>query len=682
MSILGKSYSYDLNGKKLKVFINPLVARSLSSVWLQVENTTVLVTLNTKPENKFLGFLPLTVDYEEKFYAVGKILGSRFLRREGRPSENAILNARLIDRSIRPKFSKFFFWPTHIVVTVFSFDLKNDPDILGIIGASLALAISPLPFSGPIAGTRIGIFQKEKIVNPAFDLLNQLDGELVFVGDGKLINMIEVKSNEINEDEVVSSAQIALQEIQKLIDFQRMIIEDQPKINKLSFDFSLPASIEEIVSKTLSKINFVGAENPNEYQIDKELLNNLNEEEKSLAEFLLKEKLKNELTNYVFEKKQRVDGRQLDEIRPLEMAAGIIPQVHGSGYFARGLTKIMSFVTLDSPEQQLTVKDIEFIGEKRFMHHYNFPPYSTGEVGSIKAPSRREIGHGMLAEKALSPLIPDLEEFPYAIRVVSEVLSSNGSTSMASVCASSLALLDAGVPLKRNVAGISIGLLTKDSDYLTLVDIQGVEDHYGEMDFKVAGTEKGITAIQMDVKNDGISLDILKTALEKAKKARLEILNKMNQTISQPNSLAETAPKITRLPINLEKIGLLIGSGGRTIHQLTEETESRIFIDPEKNCVYIIADNQEKLANAVERVKKIIEPKQYQIGDVLQGKIVKFFDFGVLVELDGGATALLHISNIPPSLKNLKNFGFQLNQTISVKIKEKDEMGRLSLVLA
>lgn len=696
MSILGKSYNLNFNGKTLKVYINPLVARSLSSVWIQQENTTVLVTLNVKKENKFLGFLPLTVDYEEKFYSIGKILGSKFLRREGRPSESAILNARLIDRSLRPRFDKFFFWPTHITVTVFSFDYKNDPDLLGLFGASLALCLSPLPFDGPLAGVRIGILQGEKIVEPSFDISSSLDGEIIFAGDGNLVDMIEVKAKEIDESYLIDSFQIANENIKKLIDFQNEIIEDlksKPEyefLNKkqqISFNFSVPLKIEEIVNRSLKIIEKdFGKESPGEYELDKSFTQELSEEEKSLADFLFKEKIKEEFVNYIFSKGKRPDGRDLNQIRNIEVETSVIPRVHGSAYFGRGLTKVMSFVTLDSIQQELLVKEIEFIGGKRFMHHYNFPPYCTGEVGSIKGPMRREIGHSALVEKALLPLVPDLETFPYAIRVVSEVLSSNGSTSMASVCASSLALLDAGVPLKRNVAGISIGLVSKGNienknNWLTLVDIQGIEDHYGDMDFKVAGTNVGITALQMDVKIKGITLEILKDALEKAKKARLEILEKMNSVKSTPNKISEHAPKIQRTKIDPEKIGLLIGTGGRTINQIAQETNSEIFIDTEENYVYVICENEENLQKAMEKVKKIIAPREYDVGDVAQGTVIKFFDFGVLVELEGGINALLHISNMENEMKNKKNFGLQLGQKISVKIKEKDKLGRLSLVL-
>jgi polyribonucleotide nucleotidyltransferase len=676
--ILGKEYSLNLNGKTLKVFIDKIVARSLSSVWVQLENTVVLVTVNVSKENKFLGFLPLTVDYEEKFYAIGKILGSRFIRREGKPSESAILNARLIDRSIRPRFDKNFNWPIHVVATVFSFDLKNDPDLLAVFGASLALSISPLPFIGPIAGCRIGIWNNEKIIDPSFDMIEQLNGEIVFVGDGNLINMIELKGKEIKENVVIESSIVALDQIKKLVDFQKEIINDI-KPQKINFEIQIPEKIKDYVASAIDKINIVGPENVGEFKFN---IEDLNEEEKSIFNFLAHEKIKELFTDYLFKNKKRTDGRKLDEIREIELGVSILPQVHGSGFFSRGLTKVLSTVTLDSPQQELTVKEIEFIGVKRFMHHYNFPPYSTGEVGSIKAPSRREIGHGALVEKALSPLIPDLEIFPYAIRVVSEVLSSNGSTSMASVCSSSLALLDAGVPLQKNIAGISIGLVTKNDEFLLLTDIQGIEDHYGEMDFKVAGTEDGITAIQMDVKNLGINIEILSQALDRAKNARIEILEKMNKVKKEPNQISQYAPKIIRLPINPEKIGLLIGTGGRTINQITQETESEIFIDTEKNFVYIISNNEENLNKAIEKVKSIIETKEYKVGDIAKGKVVKFFDFGVLIELENGPVGLLHISNIPNERKGLKNFGFKLGEIISVKIKERDNLGRFSFALS
>jgi len=675
--ILGKEYYLNLNGKSLKVFVDRILSRSLSSVWVQLENTVVLVTVNAIKENKFLNFLPLTVDYEEKFYSIGKILGNRFVRREGKPSENAILNARLIDRSIRPRFEKNFTWPVQVVAIVFSFDLKNDPDLLSVFGASLALCLSPLPFKGPIAGCRIGIWNNEKIIDPPFEMNQQLDGEIVFVGDGNLINMIELKGKEMKEEIVLECASLAMEQIQKLINFQKEII-NEIKPQKINFNLEIPQKIKDYVNSKIEKINIVGPENFGEFDFE---LEDLNEEEKQLFYFLINEKIKNLFVDYLFKNKKRTDGRNLDEIRPIEIAVSVLPQAHGSSLFIRGLTKVISVVTLDSPQQELMIKEIEFIGGKRFIHHYNFPPYSTGEVSPLKGPSRREIGHGALVEKAIAFLIPDLEIFPYTIRVVSEVLSSNGSTSMASVCSSSLALLDSGVPLPKNIAGISIGLVEKEKDFLLLTDIQGIEDHYGEMDFKVAGTEEGITAIQMDVKNLGINLKILSEALEKAKIARKEILAKMNKIKKEPNKISQYAPKITRFPINPEKIGLLIGTGGRTINQITQETESEIFIDTEKNSVYIISNDEEKLKKATEKVKNIIETREYKIGEVLKGKIIKFFDFGVLIELEGGQVGLLHISQIPPQRKNLKNFGFKTGEIISVKIKEKDSLGRISLAL-
>lgn len=690
------TFQIEIGGRPLEIKINNWAEKASGCCLARYGDTEVLATcVMSDQKREGIDFFPLTVEYQERYYAAGKIYGSRFIRREARPTEEAILTSRMIDRSIRPRFPKDFKKEVQVIITCLSWDAKNDPDILGLIASSVVLSISNIPWQGPIGAIRIGKASSDKnekwILNPTYEQREKSELDLTLSAiekDGKLlINMIELVGKEIPESEVLEAAKIAEPELKKIINFQRKISE---KIAKKKEPFIPPSDallekeIKEFLKDKLTDAIFNEAPleaSKKTGEVREELINFIKEQKEGKVEqglsFFDKER-ERIIQENILKNNKRPDKRKLDEIRKISCQTGILSRTHGSGLFCRGLTKTLSILTLGSPDDQQLLEGMEFVGKKRFIHHYNFPPYSSGEVGFLRGPKRREIGHGCLAEKALLPLIPDSEQFPYTIRIVSESLSSNGSTSMASVCSSSLALMDAGVPIKRPIAGIALGLIKDEfGNHKILTDIQGPEDSLGGMDFKVAGTSKGITVLQMDVKVDGINIEILKEGLERAKKARLEILEKMEKTISKPKAeLSPWAPKIHTIQINPSKIGDVVGPRGSMINKIIKECDVSIDIE-DSGLIYITGETEISVQKAIEKIKEIT--KEVEIGEVFQGEVKRIMNFGVFVELLPGQSGLVHISKLAHyEVKRIENI-VKVGDIIPVKVISIDELGRINL---
>ena len=681
--------------QELEVQIGGLAIQASGSCLIKLGETAILSTCQMGEERKGLDFFPLTCNYEERFYAAGKIMGSRFMRRESRPSLEAILTTRVIDRGIRPLFPKELKNEIQVISICLSWDKKNDPALLAALGSSIALSISEIPWKGPVATLRVGKINNEFILNP--DYAQRQEGELDLlisaIEENKelLINMIEFEAKQVSEDTVLQAMDFVQPFLRQLIDFQKELIKDTakekvsiPDLTEESIKLQgkakkfLQGKLEQVLYQKEKQIRQAGLKNLKQGFLE-EMNKDLKEEKQGLLEDIFEKEKARILRKGILEQEKRPDGRKLDEIREIAMEVGVLPQTHGSGIFTRGETKALSILTLGAPGDQQLSEGMEFSGKKRFLHHYNFPPYSTGEVGSLRGPGRREIGHGMLAEKAILPLLPKFEDFPYTIRVVSEILSSNGSTSMASTSAAVLALMDGGVPIERPVAGIAIGLITgeKLSQYKVLTDIQGPEDSFGDMDFKVAGTDKGITAIQMDVKIKGINKEILKESLERAKKARLEILKKQEEIIARPRKeLSCFAPRIYTLFINPEKIGVVIGPKGKIINEIIENCGVSVDID-DSGKVFIVGETEEAAQKAIEWVKNLT--REIKIGEIFQGRVTKLFDFGAVVEIFPGQEGLVHISQfVDFHLKSVQD-AVKVGDVIPVKIMNIEENGKVSL---
>jgi polyribonucleotide nucleotidyltransferase len=636
------------------------------------------------------------VDYEERFYAAGKILGARSIRRESRPTDEAILTARLIDRTIRPRFPENFKREIHVVNTCLSWDAENDPDILGLLGSSASLCISDIPWNGPIAGLRVGRIDGKFILNPTYEQREKSGLDLCLCATEEnnniLINMIEAESNEGQEQEILEAIAFAKPCFQEILDLQKKIVaeigKEKYKVEPREQDKELEDKLMKFWGDRLEKAVFQNnkSDKADDMDVLKQEMKDFVEQEYpeqgkiKYAKNFLEQEIKKIIFNRVKEKEERVDGRKLDEIREIKIDAGLLPRTHGSGVFSRGQTRALSILTLGAPGDQRLLDGMEIRGKKRFMHHYNFPPYSVGEVRPMRGPGRRDIGHGMLGEKALSPLIPNFDEFPYTIRIVSEVLSSNGSSSMASVCAASLALMDAGVPIKAPVAGIAMGLINgEDTDYKILTDIQGPEDHYGEMDFKVAGTENGITAIQMDVKISGITEEIIEKTLEKAKQSRQNILEKIKQVLPNPREkLSQWAPRIFTLHINPDKIRDVIGPGGKVINEIIEKCEVTIDIEDDGS-VFITAEQEKAAEKAVEWINNIT--REVKAGEVFQGKVKRIMNFGAFVEILPGQEGLVHISRLSDRRIDKVEDVVSVGDIIPVKVIEIDDQGRINLAM-
>ena len=686
-----EKFELKLDGKNIEIETNSLAEQADGSALVRCGDTLVLATaVMAKQDREGLDFFPLTVEYQERYYAAGKIGGGRFMKREARPSDEATLNARIIDRSIRPRFPKELTKEVQVIATVLSWDGENDPDVLSLIAASIALSISNIPWSGPLGTIRVCRKDGQFVLNPSYKEREENDIDIMFVGlyEGKefVINMIEGGCNEVDEKSVLDAYDFAEKYIKKLIGFQKEIQDKIGKekyvLNPVKKDTELEKEINGFLGDKYEKAFFQKDKTKRLEDIEnlkKELSSFLEDENKKKYAMGFLDKEGDRLVHEgVLKENKRTDGRKLDEVRKITADVSVLPRTHGTGLFSRGLTKSLSILTLGSPGDQQLVEGMEVSGEKRFMHHYNFPPYSVGETGFMRGPGRREIGHGLLAEKALRPLIPNSEEFPYTIRIVSEILSSNGSSSMASTSSSALALMDAGVPIKRLVTGVAMGLIKDEKDYKVLTDIQGPEDHHGDMDFKVAGTREGITAIQMDVKIEGINRAIIEETLKMAKKARYSILDVMEKTISKSSELSKYAPRILTIKINPSKIGEIIGPGGKIINKIIDETGAQIDIE-DSGQVFITSDNSESAQKAVNWIKGIVE--EAEIGKIYKGEVKKIMEFGAFVEVLPGKDGLIHISKL--SNKRVEKVGdiVKEGEIVSVKVLSIDAQGKTSLQL-
>ncbi len=663
-----QSFSLELAGKTLTAEFTDLTAHANGSVLLRYGETAILVTaVMGERENHGMNYFPLSVEFEEKFYAAGAILGSRFMRREGRPSDEAVLSARIVDRTIRPLFNQHIRNEVQVVVTVLAIG-EDDPDVLGVIGASLALGVSDIPWRGPVGAVRIGRSKETGtvIINPTYNERKEqlLDFEVLACGKDSTINMIETAAFEVAEKDILTILGAAVTIHQKLEDWQKEIITTIGKQKKPEPVREIPAALTEIFENSfrnkLAETLFSNrAGKSHIYELKDEFMDAVRSAETeidtTLASDYFEEAIDQEIHRGALEEGKRADGRGMDEVRELYAQAGrLSPVLHGSGIFYRGGTHIFTALTLGGPEAAQIIDSIESAdSKKRFMHHYNFPPFSVGETGRIGGQNRRMIGHGALAEKALVPVIPSQQEFPYTIRLVSETLSSNGSSSMGSVCGSTLALMDGGVPITRPVAGIASGVMIQGDKYMLLTDIQGPEDEFGDMDFKVAGTTEGVTAIQMDVKVDGIPLHILEGALEKARLARLQILEVIHTEIATPRAnISPRAPEIVVVQIKPEQIGLVIGSGGKTINSIKDDTKVEEITIEEDGTVFITGKNGSAQA-AAERIRSLT--KVYEIGEKMNATITRIATFGAFAKLDAFNEGLIHISEIAPfRLENME----------------------------
>ena len=670
--------------EKLIIESGKLAGQAHGSVTVQMGETIVLVTavMADKPRAADMDFLPLTVDFEERLYAAGKIPGS-FFRREGRPGQEATLSCRLIDRSIRPLFPKGMFNDIQVTITVLSADPEHPPEILAMVGASAALTMSQIPFEGPIGASRLAYANGEYIVNPTYQESTDSQLSMVVSSTPEAILMVEAGADEVSEEIILEAIRRAHAANLETID---MIEELVSQVGKAKLEVVTDtAAAEQLEAKITSIINGRLSDllegNPDKTSLESEENRLKDEVTESLSEEYSAQKIgegfknvmKFEVRRRILEQGLRPDGRTLAEIRPITCEVGLLPRTHGSGLFTRGMTQVLSIVTLASMSMKQTLDTVGPVGTKRFMHHYNFPSFSTGEARRVGSPGRREIGHGALAERAILPALPSEEDFPYAIRVVSEVLSSNGSTSMGSVCGASLALMNAGVPVKQAVAGIAMGLVTgDDGKYAVLSDIQGVEDFLGDMDFKVAGTAAGVNALQMDIKLKGLNQEILSQALEQARVGRLHILDKMNEAISSPSTeMSAHAPKMIRLKIPVDKIGALIGPGGRIIRGIIEETGCSIDVQDDGS-VTVGGSDAAMLDLARSKVDALT--RELAVGDIFTGKIVRLTSFGVFVELVPGRDGLVRSGDLGDLESEV-----EIGQEITVMIQEIDSQGRLNL---
>ncbi len=691
-----RTFETELAGRKLVIENGKIAELANGSVMVRYGETVVMVNVTASKEPKEgIDFFPLSVDYEEKLYSVGKIPGG-FTKREGKPADKAILTSRAIDRPIRPLFPKDFRNDVCVIATVLSVDPDCSPEVAAMIGTSCALAISDIPFGGPTAAVNVGYVDGQIIINPTLEQRQKTDLVLTVAGTLEKITMIEAGANEIPEDVMLNAIKEGHKEIIKICEF---ISNIQKEIGKPKFEYKSFAVSEELYQEV--EDNYKDRMYQDVQAQDKEVRDaNIDKLTEDITNYLLEkygeefvEERKQEIgeiiyklekkcvRKMIYEEHKRPDGRAIDEIRPLSCEVGILPRVHGSAIFTRGQTQVMSIATLGMLSEAQELDGIDEDVEKRYMHQYNFPAYSVGEARTSRGPGRREIGHGALAEKALVPVLPSKEEFPYAIRVVSEVLSSNGSTSQGSICGSTLALMDAGVPIKAPVAGISTGLVTDPEDpskHIMLTDIQGIEDFFGDMDFKVGGTHKGITAIQVDIKIDGLTYDIIEEAFARTKKAREYILDEiMLKQIAEPRKeLSKYAPKITNIKISVDKIKDVIGPGGKVINKIIDETGVKIDIQEDGN-VFIYSQDAESGKKALDMVEEIT--REIEKNGIYTGKVTRIMSFGAFVDVGGGKEGLLHISKISNERINKVEDVLKVGDTIKVKVYEIDDQGRINL---
>lgn len=682
-----KSFHMELAGRPLIVETGKMAKQASGAVLVRYGETVVLVTSTASKEaREGMDFFPLTVDYEEKMYAVGKMPGG-FLRREGRPGNSAILNARLIDRPIRPLFDKRCRNDIHVMATVLSVDYDNAPELCGMLGASASLGISDIPWDGPIAGVRVGRIDGQFVINPTQEQLKVSTLNITVAGSETAILMVEGGAQEAPEEDVLDAIMFGHETIKELVAFQKKIIEEVGKPKRTLIFPEIPEEIKTAIYAYAERLLKEAIFNPDKLTREAHM-----EEVRKEAEAHFKEiypengsdiaECLNHLTKEIVRHmisvdKIRPDGRALDEIRPISCEVGLLPRVHGSALFTRGQTQALTITTLAPMSETQIIDDLTQETEKRYIHQYNFPSYSVGETKSSRGPGRREIGHGALAERALIPVIPTVEEFPYAIRVVSEILESNGSSSQASVCGSTMSLMNAGVPIKAPVAGIAMGLVNEGEHFTVLTDIQGMEDALGDMDFKVAGTAKGITAIQMDIKIHGLSREILLAALQQAQKGRMFILGKMAECIDKPaEHLSPYAPKIITLTIPVDRIRDVIGSGGKIINKIISETGVKMDVE-EDGHVYIATPDEE----AAQRAKKWVEEltHEVQVGETYLGKVTRLMKFGVFVEILPGKEGMVHISQLATRRVEKPEDVVHEGDEIMVKVTEIDDKGRINL---
>jgi polyribonucleotide nucleotidyltransferase len=688
-----KKWEYELREKKFTIETGKYAKQANGSVLVKYGDSVVLVTATMSEPREGIDFFPLMVNYEERIYAIGKIPGS-INRREGRPRDLATLSARLIDRPLRPLFPEGFNHDVQIIATVLSVDNDCEPDILAMNGASAALIISDIPFAGPIAGVKVGLIDDKLIINPAEEERSKSRLDLTVAGTDEAVLMVEAGAHEVPENTILDAIDLAHSEIKKLVAFQKEIGEEVAK-EKIEYQINqIKPELEKEVRdyatekldtalRTLEKLQ----RNNRVDEVKEEVLNHfadllISDNDEDLTQLKLISNLIDQITKeclrrMITEERVRPDGRATDEIRPIWCEVGFLPRVHGSGVFTRGQTQAMSVVTLGAISDEQILFGLGEEETKRYMHHYNFPPYSVGETSPLRSPGRREIGHGALGERALEPMIPTHEEFPYTIRVVSEILESNGSSSQASICGSTLALMDAGVPIKEPVAGIAMGLMKENDQVVILSDIQGLEDFNGDMDFKVAGTKNGITALQMDIKIKGISKDILKKALDQANKGRLFILDKMLEVIDKPRpELSPYAPLMTTLKIDPEKIRYVIGPGGKMINKIIEQTGVKIDIEDDGS-VFIMANDQESGEAARKMILNLT--RETVVGELYEGTVKKIMNFGAFVEFLPGQEGLVHISQLADYHVQKVEDEVNVGDVIPVKVTKIDNQGKINL---
>lgn len=686
-----REFSFDWAGRELILEVGEKAKQANGSVFVRYGDTAVLSTATASKQPKDLPFFPLTVNYEERQYAVGKIPGG-FIKREGRPSEKATLTSRLIDRPIRPLFPEGFRNEVQVVSMVMSVDQNCSSTMAAMLGSSLALCLSDIPFDGPIAGVIVGRVDGEFVINPTPEQAAKSDIDLTVAGTKEAINMVEAGAKEVPEEVMLDAIMYGHEEIKLLVEFQEKI---RAELEKEKMDIQLSESdpvLEEevrkaagdqvrqavkVVEKHAREAAIDEAEAAIVAQFQTEEETDQDEERTSAVKEIVQTLVKEEVRDLILDEHLRPDGRAIDEIRPLSSRVGLLPRAHGSGLFTRGQTQAFSVCTLGALGDVQILDGLEEEEKKRFMHHYNFPPFSVGEARPMRGPGRREIGHGALGERALEPVVPREEDFPYTIRLVSEVIESNGSSSQASICGSTLAMMDAGVPIKAPVAGIAMGLVKEDERVTVLTDIQGLEDHLGDMDFKVAGTENGVTALQMDIKISGINRDILKTALEQSHSGRMDILSHMKQTIEQPRQhLSNYAPKILTLSIHPDKIRDVIGPSGKTINKIIEETDVKIDIEQDGG-VYISSTNEQMNQKAKKTIEDLV--REVEVGEVYLGKVKRIEKFGAFVELFSGKDGLVHISEMAKERINKMEDVVSIGDELLVKVINIDNQGRVKL---
>jgi polyribonucleotide nucleotidyltransferase len=682
--LTAETFELEVGGRPLTLEAGKVAGLANGAVIVRYGDTVILVAACMSAEpREGIDFFPLTIDYEERLYAAGKIPGGWF-RREGRPSTDGILTARLTDRPLRPLFPKGMRNDVQITVTTLSADQENEPDILSIVGASAALTISDIPFGGPVSGTRMGYVDGEFIVNPTFAQLKDSALEITVAGTKDAVVMVEAGANELSEAVILEAIQKAQEVNAQVIELQE---EMQRKIGKPKYEFRPAATPDEVTEAVIDFAgtrdwDLVAAAKDERAEIMREIRAEVLKElaEQYPPEYLkaaLDDHLKSLVRNKIVNEGVRPDGRKPDEIRPISAEVSLLPRTHGSGLFSRGETQVLTIATLGSVGDQQKLDGLEPEETRRYIHHYNFPPFSVGETRPLRGPSRRDIGHGALAERALLPMVPEEDVFPYTIRLVSEVLSSNGSTSMASTCGSTLALMDAGVPIKSPVAGVAMGLIKQDDKYQVLTDIAGMEDHFGDMDFKVAGTSEGITALQMDIKIKGLSPEIMEQALEQARVGRLFILGKMLEAIDAPRTeLSPYAPRMYRIQIPQEKIGLVIGPGGRVIRSIIEETHCSVDIEDD-GTVFIGSANEEMAQKAISIIESLT--KDVEVGETYTGTVTRLTNFGAFVEILPGKDGLVRLEDLADFPANRPEDVVKIGDEVMVMVIEVDSMGRVNL---